>query len=282
MKTINAWSIVILLFIFGCSGKKQSQAETETEELKPTISYTDDQQMITLASIIYDENIDTIKKELSNTVLSTQGKWKLVWGPADAETTRAMVVQDTTITSGKYAVVIRGTIDSLESWFYDFYALKQVKLPWEINGEKMIGAGLAMAFNNIQFMNSNGMNMLKYFESVPDGSEVFVTGHSQGGGLATIVGAWLYDVKKNVTVKPVTFAGQTAGNKLFADGYNQRFSSNTDSALDRRYYNTLDVVPRGFSDILSIKDLYPSPGPECPEDIKLLLDGVQFELEKEQ
>ncbi|MFT6845268.1 MAG: hypothetical protein ACJAUV_001461 [Flavobacteriales bacterium] len=255
--------------------------DTDVDKEKDTeiaTVYSDAQQMITIASIAYDSTLTELKAKLADKNLSTQGNWELVWGPEDINTTKIFVVKNKNALKPTYAVSIQGTTDSLLSWLYDFDDFKLVPLPWSANNQKQIGIGLRDAWRNISLMQSSNVNLLTFLKNTPVGTQVYVTGHSLGGALATIVAAWLHDTLPGKIIKPITFAGQTAGNSLFARNYNVRFKSNTPEALDKRYFNTLDIVPMGFSNIAEIKKLYQSPGPACPFATKVLIDGFELAL----
>jgi triacylglycerol lipase len=104
----------------------------------------------------------------------------------------------------------------------------------------------------------------------PSGADVFVTGHSLGGALTTVLAPWLVDQLsqsngKN-TVIPYTYAAPTAGNATFANFYTGLFKSSY------RYHNTIDIVPKAWAELLSIKSLYSSPGPTCPWELKDTID----------
>lgn len=60
----------------------------------------------------------------------------------------------------------------------------------------------------------------------------------------------------------------TAGNATFASFYTGLFKSSY------RYYNAIDIVPKAWADLLSIKSLYSSPGPACPWELKDTIDLV--------
>ena len=90
--------------------------------------------------------------------------------------------------------------------------------------------------------------------------EIFVTGHSLGGCLPTVLAPWLHFemVEASVQFRVYTFAGPSAGNKDFADFYDEMFRGNS-----FRVYNKLDIVPTGWDDIARVKSLY-VPAPRCP------------------
>ena len=72
---------------------------------------------------------------------------------------------------------------------------------------------------------------------------------------------------KNAVI-PYTYAGPTAGNAAFASFYTELFKSSY------RYYNAIDIVPKAWVDLLSIKNLHSSPGPACPWELKGGIDLV--------
>ena len=73
-------------------------------------------------------------------------------------------------------------------------------------------------------------------------------------------------------IMPYTYAGPTAGNAAFASFYTGLFKSSY------RYYNAIDIVPKAWAELLSIKNLYSSPGPACPWELKDTIDLVSVWL----
>ena len=75
-------------------------------------------------------------------------------------------------------------------------------------------------------------------------------------------------------VMPYTYAAPTAGNAAFASFYTELFKNSY------RYYNVIDIVPKAWADLLSVKSLYSPPGPACPLELKgtidLVLDWLKF------
>lgn len=118
---------------------------------------------------------------------------------------------------------------------------------------KYISQGVCTGINNLFNKMSDGekgslIECLKRNaaqESKP--IELAVTGHSLGGGLSPVVALALkdnqayWDSKNLFSVSTYPFAGQSPGNKNFADYFNQNFNGKFFGQ-----YNTLDVVPHGF------------------------------------
>ncbi|MEU8780268.1 IPT/TIG domain-containing protein [Streptomyces sp. NPDC048637] len=102
---------------------------------------------------------------------------------------------------------------------------------------------------------------------------VYVTGHSLGGCIATMLATYLQ--AQTWTNKPqfalLTFAAPTAGLKSFAD-----YVDSLSWSRNERYVNAYDLVPRAWSDLSTAKGWYPSPGPTANEEVKILLTEIDL------
>jgi hypothetical protein len=113
--------------------------------------------------------------------------------------------------------------------------------------------------------------------------DVFVTGHSKGGALSSTVALWLadtqgadvgaaerWDPEHKAIVHAYSFAGPTAGNRLFA-------AHSDDVIGDRchRTLNLLDVVPHAFA-VADLKSVVPRLHRPTAEAAQLdgLVDGL--------
>ena len=141
---------------------------------------------MTLATLAYDSTTE-LKSELSNTSIATENNWSLVWGPVDKKSNRVYVVKKKT--SNEYAIAIRGTIKNFESMFIDANSLKLASLPWNTKSDKMISDGMYDAWNHIYGMMDpeTGRRLSDFIKTLASDSIVFVTGHSQGACLASVV-----------------------------------------------------------------------------------------------
>merc|ERR1712165_560608 len=78
---------------------------------------------------------------------------------------------------------------------------------------------------------------------------VFVTGHSQGGALATLFGYYLSQESSDITAgKPVqvyTFAAPPVGDKDFAKVFRRQEESGKIRLA--RFYNSRDPIPHAFA-----------------------------------
>ncbi|MEM7194537.1 MAG: hypothetical protein AAF402_06275 [Pseudomonadota bacterium] len=240
-----------------------------------TSQLADAQIAITLAAIAYlrgntqAETFSKMAKALQQKDLPTHQQWGLVWGPVTYESNLMYIVQGPKTQYGrKFAVAIRGTVWTPTSIFEDI-ELDLESLPWtdpSAPAGTRIAKGIRHGFERLAAMQqpTGGGRVetaLEFLKRQPGRNEIIVTGHSQGGCLASLVPLWLKTelASTGAIVKPFTFAGETAGNQDFANYFASTFSNPI------RFYNQLDIVPRGwnYDTLKSIKLLYPGNGPKC-------------------
>ena len=252
------------------------------------MAYTDSQIMMTLAAITYApaKDIGSYLLPTTNPSNATNGEWALVWGPAvtaiDAGNLMFITYNKPT---NQYAIAVRGTYPYFGlALFVDLYEDLDVNhpRPWQyptVPGALVAGGTIDGLDDLIRFT-SNGVAFHTFVDSqiAPSGADVFVTGHSLGGGLTTVLAPWLVlrlsQCNAKNTVIPYTYAAPTAGNAVFASFYTGLFKNSY------RYYNAIDIVPKAWADLLSIKSLHSSPGPACPWEFKggidLVLDWLKI------
>ena len=223
----------------------------------------------TLASLSYvkpdgssQKQASIIQKALANPQLPTQNQWQLAWGPETVDGNLSYVA---TGSDNKLAYVIRGTVLAAWNIIEDISVLSLDKLPWHAPEfpDAKISSGAIDGWEDLTKHGHNGWDAyLK--DHLASGSELFVIGHSLGGMLASVMGAYFFSqaaqAKLNATVQLYTFAGQTAGNQAFADQVSQKLGG------AGRYFNDLDVVPKAFNhdDLASVRKLYPgADSPKC-------------------
>jgi triacylglycerol lipase len=243
--------------------------------------YTEPQIAMTLAALSYASYGD-VAGYLANPSFATNGQWSLAWGPGETNGNQMFVARHST--ANQFAIAIRGTVPKFSlALLVDLYQDLDVGHPkpgpYPATAGAVVAGGTLDGLNDLIGMSSGGMSLLDYIENqVPAGSEIIVTGHSLGGALTTVVALWLqYELSqagKAATIIPYTFAGPTAGNQAFADLYNQTFSQSY------RYYNNIDVIPMAWAGLSGVKELFPSPGPSCPWEIKDTVDLVNLWLSR--
>lgn len=221
--------------------------------------------MMTLSAIAYiagDQSNDVIKDSiqyyLNDTSLTTKGNWKLVWGPGISEfnTNLSYIVKNESTTPEAYAVVIRGTnINSVFDILEDLNVFKMAHFPYG-QTEDSTCKGAMDGFNNLLGSTDDvtGTTMETYLTSLPTTSKVplFVTGHSQGGGLAPMIAYWIItknEFREKFECATYAFAGP--------GWFNKSFKENFINALAQEYHfkmmvNSLDMIPYGYANLPGI------------------------------
>jgi triacylglycerol lipase len=246
------------------------------------MAYTDSQIMMTLAAITYApaEHIGSYLLPTTNPSNATNGDWALVWGPAVTAIDEGNLMFVTyNKSTNQYAIAVRGTYPYFGlALLVDLYEDLDVSHPhaWEYPPipDALVAGGTIDGLNDLTRFTSKGLAFHNFVDSqiTPSGADIFVTGHSLGGALATVLAPWLvYRLSQNNAknrVTPYTYAAPTAGNAAFASFYTGLFKSSY------RYHNAIDVVPKAWADLSSVKGLYPSSGPACPWELKDTIDLV--------
>jgi hypothetical protein len=220
---------------------------------------------------------------------STYSDWQVAWGPGLDGDRGNMMYLAVNATTGQYAVAVRGTDWSFWlDWLEDFASLLPLVpfpyvLPAGTDGGR-IAAGTLVGLTALSQMvgatpSGGQSDLLTFLQSVPASADVFVTGHSLGGCLASVTAAWLAAALGDSSrVKAYTFAAPSAGDGQFASYYNSLF---TDSASGQstafRVYNSLDSVPNAWASLQTITTYY-QPSPLCPDYIKDIVDEGQNDV----
>jgi len=246
------------------------------------MNYTNPQVMMTLAAITYapPKDIQSYLLPTTKPPNATNGEWGLVWGAAVTAVDEGDLMFITyNKSTNQYAIAIRGTYPTFGlALLVDLYEDLDVSNPlaWEYPNVPgaVVAGGTLDGLDDIISFTSGGVAFTTFVDSqiAPSGADVFVTGHSLGGALTTVLAPWLvYRLsQKNAhnVVIPYTYAAPTAGNASFATFYTGLFRDSY------RYYNVIDVVPKAWADLASIKSLYSPPGPACPWELKGTIDLV--------
>ncbi len=227
--------------------------------------------------------ITGINAQLSDPRLATQGAWKLVWlalSPANAN--MAYIAQSTN-GSNEFAVVARGTDADLTDILEDLDVGTVVPFP-ESGSPKPIAVskGAKDAFTrvvNARSIASPSPNAtlaqalsvaLKAAPSSPQPT-VYLTGHSLGGCIATMLAPYLQAQTwpKQPKFAVITYAAPTAGVQSFVDYFNS-----VPWVIDERQNNAYDLVPHAWADLDTTAGWYPSPGPQATDEVKLLIGTI--------
>ena len=210
-------------------------------------------------------------------VQSAYSGWSVVWGPGLTDDRSNMMYVAGNIVTNQLAVVVRGTDWSFWlDWVEDFASLLPlVPFPFLLEPH---GQGIEAAIGTLlglevltemtgvgQIEGTQPVTLLTFLQEQLNQPEIYVTGHSLGACLATVLAAYLASVFLGSSrLKVYTFAAPSAGNGAFASYYNTLFTdSTTGKSTAYRLYNTLDAIPNAWASLSTIATYY-QPAPLCP------------------
>ena len=251
---------ITILYVTGC--KKDSNTENEVGIEEPNLP----SEMMTLSAIAYAGDsssnkiiTDSIIYYLKKESLTTKGKWKLAWGPgiSSGNANLVYVVKNTTNEITSYAIAIRGTnVHSIGDILQDVI-IKPTAFTYGMPGDS-VSLGSMIGFTNIiTSKDTLGLTTLEqYLESITSSTKIplYITGHSQGGGLAPLVAYWLMNhehFKDKFTFSTYAFAGPGWFNKNFRDNF---LSTLPPDASFHMMVNSLDMIPYGYANLPGLID----------------------------
>jgi hypothetical protein len=218
-----------------------------------------------------------INSQLSNTNLATGGEWQAVWvGLTQDRGNLAYIARN--ISQNAFAVCLRGTqFNSLLDLIEDINVGASVLFTATPASTQpiLVSQGSMEAFTEITsaIYSSNNTNLLQALTSLlgsaPSQPTLYITGHSLGGAMATMVALYLaaQSWSNTPSFAVYTFAAPTAGLQAFADLYDSTFPANS-----FRYYNVWDIVPNAWviwsqnAGLSYVQDnFYPSPAASSPQ-----------------
>ncbi|MEU0697093.1 IPT/TIG domain-containing protein [Streptomyces niveus] len=238
-----------------------------------------------------------IAARLTDGSLATGDTWLPMWLAMSPDNGNLVYIAWNTA-ANQFAVVVRGTVSAPTDMMEDLDVGTPV--PFTAGGSPSpvaVSAGAMAAFT--QVVNTPG---LAYWDIVQDDAEpalpaitvdsgttlpqallelltaayssptVYVTGHSLGGCVATMLAPYLQKLRWPNTPRfgLITFAAPTAGVASFA-----QYVDSLSFDPSARYVNAWDVVPCAWSDLAAPKDWYPKDvGPRANDDVKLLLTEI--------
>jgi triacylglycerol lipase len=174
--------------------------------------------------------------------------WKIIWDATALNGNHALVATD----EHNYVIAIRGSLmefswDAFENWVnQDLNVISQEKWSYsDVPGAK-ISTGAYRGWNNIIQLKDkkSGKDLLSFLKEHTDkNTPLYITGHSLGGNLATVIAPWLTVQFKEAgriqsLMNVITFAAPAAGNEEFAEDFNKKFPESI------RVENTHDIVPK--------------------------------------
>ncbi|MFI0786244.1 IPT/TIG domain-containing protein [Streptomyces lydicus] len=227
--------------------------------------------------------ITGINAQLNDPRLATQGEWKLTWlALSEANANMAYIAQSTN-GSNEFAVVARGTDADLTDVLEDLDVGTVVPFP-ESGAPKPItvSKGAMDAFKRVVNARSIvapspnvtlAQALSAALQSAPSSPQptVYLTGHSLGGCIATMLALYLQAKTwpKQPKFAVITYAAPTAGGQSFAD-----YFDSVPWVIDERQNNAFDLVPHAWADLDTTAGWYPSPGPQATDEVKLLIGAI--------
>jgi Lipase (class 3) len=209
--------------------------------------------------------------------------WRVVWGPGLSGDRANMLYVAGEASSDRLAVAIRGTDWSFWlNWLEDFGSVLPLVpftdvLPSIPSGDPLIAVGTNVGLQLLlgteaSTLDGEPVDLATFLRQAGDEARVFVTGHSLGGCLASVLAPSLAQRLGTArNFKVYTFAAPSAGNRGFASYYDRLFTDGAAASTAFRVYNDLDIVPDGWASLPSIVAQY-RPAPPCPDALKELIE----------
>ena len=212
--------------------------------------------MMTLSAISYidGDSIPSVIKDsieilLKDSTLATGGNWQLVWGPGISayKANMVFVAMTKAQTTPVYAIVIRGTnMASIPDIVQDLDVFTRVQFTYGEPGDS-VSQGAMQGLHNLLFTTdgTTSKTLESFLQSLPSGQAIplFVTGHSQGGGLAPLMAYWLLrnnSLTDKFIFHTIAFAGPGVINQNFVANFNKALPSTGSFQMK---INSNDVIP---------------------------------------
>ncbi|QXJ25050.1 IPT/TIG domain-containing protein [Actinomadura graeca] len=223
-----------------------------------------------------------ILQRLADSSLATQGTWTLQWVGLSVDNANMAYLAANTDGSNEFAVVIRGTVGNVADLLEDlgvgtmvpFTAVESPPRPVPVSVSK----GAMEAFTQVIAMEPGGVSLVQALAGVlrqarPDPT-VYVTGHSLGGCIATMVAPYLQAQTWPGTTPRFalhTFAAPSAGGPDFAS-----YVDSVDWVANERCFNVWDLVPQAWTDLdCARENYYPDPpGPAANLEVKGVISAI--------
>lgn len=199
---------------------------------------------------------DSINLQLADSNYSTGGDWKICWGPGISPTGDNLIYMavDSTGDSLHYAICVRGTVFNFANIVEDIEVWDMVKWPFSGGGDS-IALGSLKGIDTLLATSdpSTNQTLQSYLNTLnAPKQKMFITGHSLGGAMATLVTKWFLDMgyTGKFKLETYTFAAPTVGNISFVNSYHSQMSSS--GSESHRCVNNKDVVPYAWAGLPNI------------------------------
>ncbi|MEO8208996.1 MAG: hypothetical protein ABI840_00430 [bacterium] len=289
MKTSFYSLLSFFLFLFSSCSDDPPTNTIVNDPFVQGYSATESSLCMTLSTLAYvNENNpayikDSLLVQLSIPNYATQGKWTLDWGPGlNSDFSNMMYVAKNTSTNpDSYAIAVRGT-----DWCYFFNWKEDIGIiefdayPYGGTGDS-VSHGALYGLNQLLAMRDPVTNqtLVSYLNNIPATSNLmYITGHSLGGQLATILSSWFIDngYSSKFRLKAYTFAAPSTGNEAYLNHYEQIFK--TANAESHRVVNSNDLVPNFCATLIEV--LLNQIPTSLPTDVEAVIGGLDVYLIK--
>jgi hypothetical protein len=222
--------------------------------------------MMTLSAISYTASgntnamqiRDSINLQLQDSNYATGGNWKVAWGPGISPTGSNLifVAVDSTSDSLSYSICARGTTFNIANIIEDLDVLTMLKWPFSGSSDS-VASGSLYALDTV--LNTSdpvtNLSLQAYLNTlVGDKQKMYITGHSLGGALATMLTSWFVDMgfTSKFKLAAYTYAAPTVGNASFVSSYHNKMLAT--GSQSHRCVNSNDLVPYAWAGLQSVID----------------------------
>ncbi|MBL8015710.1 MAG: hypothetical protein JNK43_00445 [Ignavibacteria bacterium] len=199
---------------------------------------------------------DSINLQLNDSAYATNGSWEVCWGPGISPTGSNLLYMavDSTGDSLQYAICVRGTVFNFANIVEDIEVWDMEKWPYTSNGDS-IALGSLKGLDTLLATSDpvTNLTLQSYLNSLnAPKQKMFITGHSLGGAMATLITKWFMDIgmTSRFKLETYTFAAPTVGNVTFVNSYHA--SMIAAGGESHRCVNSKDVVPYAWAGLMNI------------------------------
>jgi Lipase (class 3) len=220
---------------------------------------------------------------------SNYTRWRVVWGPGLSGDRANMLYAAGEPSGNQIAVAVRGTDWSFWlNWLENFASLLPLVpftyvVPSVASGNPQIAVGTNIGLQLLleteaSTLAGDEVDLATFLRGSGSQVEIFVTGHSLGGCLASVLAPSLAQQLGTANnFKVYTFAAPSAGNQDFASYYNRLFTEDAAASTAFRVFNDQDIVPESWATLLDIARKY-TPAPACPDALNQIVERVAMHV----
>jgi hypothetical protein len=217
--------------------------------------FTLQQVMMSLSAVAYKpfHSINMLQDNL-NTADALEQAYTAIWWEKTSTAVTYVVKNKVT---NDYTVVFRGEVFKpalpfLIQLYEDLKMGHQESLPYSRLGNARVAVGIMDSIQDISTSTYGGRTLQQVLNNLPPRTQVYMTGHSLGGSLATAYAAKIAcSNSAELEVIPFTFGAPSIGNDSFAGLFDQN-SVNALFSQSSRCINTRDILPFAWNNLQGI------------------------------